>query len=212
MIWCLIKTYYSLLLAIDLSCTHSIRNATLAQSTMAKVVTPFKPSFLETAGESVVVDSSQCLKIICWQSTFPNGDEHVARKAALLRASLGVEGYHIYTSLVADVKENYEDAVVHLESHFDRKRSQIFQQALFTRRMQAAGGTVSQYIASLRELAAKCSFEATQLDECVRDQFVACLLDPKIRERLLQEPDKSTMEQLVQDNLGKVYEGSTCVK
>ena len=30
------------------------------------------------------------------------------------------------------------------------------------------------------------------------DQFVARLLDPKIRESLLQEPDKSMLEQLVQ--------------
>ena len=95
----------------------------------------------------------------------------MARKAALLRASPRVEGYRIYTSLLADVKESYEDAVIHLESHFNRKHSPIFQRALFTRRVQAAGETVSQYIASLRELTAKCGFEATQLDERVRDHL-----------------------------------------
>jgi len=32
---------------------------------------------------------------------FPTGKDHVARKAALLRASLGTEGYRVYSSLVA---------------------------------------------------------------------------------------------------------------
>ena len=51
---------------------------------------------------------------------------------------------------------------------------------------------------SLCELAVKCSYEAAQLDERIRGQFFAWLLDPKIRERLLQEPDKSKLEQLEQ--------------
>ena len=155
---------------------------------------------METAGEPVVPWSRwlAMFEDYLLAIDFPNGDEHVAHEAALLRANLDVEGYRIYTSLVVDVKESYENAVVHLEFHFDRKPSQIFQRALFTRRVQVAGKNVSQYIASLRKLAAKCGFEATQLDERVRDQFVVWLLDPKIHERLLQEPDKSTLEQLVQ--------------
>ena len=60
---------------------------------------------------------------------------------------------------MADVKESYENDVIHLEFHFERKPCQIFQRALFTRRVQAAGETVSQYIASLRKLAAKRGFE-----------------------------------------------------
>ena len=76
---------------------------------MAKVVTPFKPSFLETAGEPVVPWSRwlAMFEDYLLAIDFPNGDEHMARKAALLRASLGVKGYRIYTSLVAGVKESY---------------------------------------------------------------------------------------------------------
>ena len=100
---------------------------------------------------------------------FPGGDEHVACKAALLRASLGVEGFCVYTSPGTDVKESYKDTLVHLEANFERKPSQIFQKALFTRRVQAAGEIVTQYIALLRELTAKFGFKAAQLNERVRD-------------------------------------------
>jgi hypothetical protein len=129
---------------------------------------------------------------------YPEGDQYMVRKTALLRASLGVEGYRIYSSLVDDPKESYDEAVKHLESHFERKSSQIFQRALFSRRVQTAGETVSQYVASLRELAAKCSFSSTSMDERVRDQLVAWLYDKRMRERLLQEPDTATLQQLVQ--------------
>ena len=157
---------------------------------MAKVITSFKPSFSETAGEPVVQWSRWLAMFEDYLQAidFHDGDEHVARNAALLRASLGVEGYRVYTFLVADVNESYDNAVVYLEYHFERNPCQIFQRALFTR-VQAAGETASQYIASLRELAAKCGFKAVQLDERERDQFVTWLLDPKIRERLLQEPN-----------------------
>ena len=137
---------------------------------------------------------------------FPDGDERVTRKMALLRASIGVEGYRVNASLVANVKESYEDAVVHLEFHIERKLSQIFQRTLFTSCVQAAGETVSQYIASLCELAAEYGLETAQLDEGERDQFVAWSLEPKIREKLLQTPDKSTLEQLVQ--VAKTWERS----
>ena len=65
----------------------------------------------------------------------------MACKVALLRASFGVEGYCVYIFLMADIKESYENTVVHLESHFERKLSQIFKRALFTRRVQAAKET-----------------------------------------------------------------------
>ena len=57
--------------------------------------------------------------------------------------------------------------------------------------------TVSQYVASLRELASKCEFPAAQLEERVRDQFVAWCVSDKIRERLLQEPAQRTLQVIV---------------
>ena len=45
--------------------------------------------------------------------------EHLPRKAALLRASLGVDGYRVYTSLARDPREPYDQLVAHLTTHFD---------------------------------------------------------------------------------------------
>ncbi len=129
---------------------------------------------------------------------FPDGEEHDGRRAALLRASLGVEGYRIYTSLSATPRAPYADAVRLLAGHFDRKPSIIFERAVFTRRVQSSSESVTQFVAELRESAAKCGFEANQLEERVRDQFVAWLQDSKIRERLLQEADASTLQHMVQ--------------
>ena len=129
---------------------------------------------------------------------FPTATEHAGRKAALLRASLGVEGYRVYSSLVTDTKEGFDDAVTHLVAHFEHKPSAIFERAQFTRRVQISSESVAQFVAELREMAAKCGFEGDQLEERVCDQFVAWLHDPKIRERLLQESDMATLQHMVQ--------------
>jgi hypothetical protein len=73
----------------------------------------------------------------------------------------------------------------------------IFARAQFTRFQQKLGMTVSPYVASLRELASKCEFPAAQLEELVRDQFVAWCISDKIRERLLQEPAQRTLQEIV---------------
>ena len=65
---------------------------------------------------------------------FPSGEEHVARKAALLRAILGTEGYRIYSSLVVDRREDHDAAKGHLAEHFDKRASTIYQRGIFTRR------------------------------------------------------------------------------
>jgi hypothetical protein len=46
-------------------------------------------------------------------------------------------------------------------------------------------------------MASKCEFAAVQLDERVRDQFVAWACCDRIRERLLQEPANRTLDELV---------------
>jgi hypothetical protein len=46
-------------------------------------------------------------------------------------------------------------------------------------------------------MAAKCDFAAKQLDERVRDQFVAWTCSDRIRERLLQEPSSRSLQELI---------------
>jgi len=128
---------------------------------------------------------------------FPTGDEYGARKAALLRASFGTEGYRIYASLATNLREDYAAATKRMEDHFVQKSSTIFQRAQFTRRQQRAGETISQYVAALREMAVKCEFPADQLTERVRDQLIAWCYSDRIRERLLQEPATKSLDEFV---------------
>jgi hypothetical protein len=100
---------------------------------------------------------------------FPDTEAMGPRKAALLRASLGTEGFRLYSSLATNPREAYDAAVARLATHFGQPASAIFNRAQFTRRQQRPGESVTQYIAALREMAAKCDFAADQLDERVRD-------------------------------------------
>ena len=98
---------------------------------------------------------------------FPDTEAAAPRKATILRASLGTEGFRIYTSLATDPREAYAAAVARLESHFGQPASTIFNRAQFSCRQQRAGESMMQYIAALREMASKCDFAADQLDERV---------------------------------------------
>jgi len=72
--------------------------------------------------------------------------------------------------------------------HFGIPSSVIFNHVQFARYLPRTGDTVAQFLSSLRELARKCEFPATQFDERVHDQFAAGCTNDRIRERLLQEP------------------------
>jgi transposase InsO family protein len=163
-------------------------------------VQPFRPTFLDVPGEPVVPWNRwhAMFEDYLLAVDFPVATEQLPRKAALLRASLGIEGYRVMTSLMQDPREPYDQLVQHLTTHFDRRPSLIFERAVFTRRVQSGAETVAQFVTELREKAAKCGFAAAQVDERVRDQMVAWLYEPKMRERLLQEPDNSTLEHMVQ--------------
>jgi hypothetical protein len=127
---------------------------------------------------------------------FPTTPAFAARKAALLRASLGPEGARIYYSLAKETGETYQVVVERMERHFGRTASVIFNRALFTRNLQRPGESIVQYLSTLREMARKCDFQEAQFEERVRDQFAAGCSNERIRERLLQEPGTKTLEDL----------------
>lgn len=160
---------------------------------------PFRPPFLQSPGRPPVPWQRWLAMFEDWLLAigFPETEAMAPRKAALLRASLGTEGFRIYTSLTSNPREVYVDAVARLEVHFGQPASTIFNRAQFTRRQQRPGESVTQYVAALREMASKCEFVADQLDERVRDQFVAWSNCDRIRERLLQEPANRKLDELV---------------
>ena len=127
---------------------------------------------------------------------FPTTPSFAARKAALLRASLGPEGARIHYSLAKETGETYQVVVERMERHFGRTASVILNRALFTRSLQRPGESIVQYLSTLREMARKSDFQEAQFEERVRDQFAAGCLNERIRERLLQEPGTKTLEDL----------------
>jgi transposase InsO family protein len=165
-------------------------------------VQPFRPVFLLSPGRPPVPWGRWHNMFEDWLLAvgFPDGPSNDQRKAALLRASLGTEGYRLYNSLTpeAELRESYDNAVTRLKKHFGQPASDIFARAQFTRCQQRQGQNVTQYVATLREMAAKCNFNASQLDERVRDQFVAWVSSDKIRERLLQESATKSLDDLLQ--------------
>ncbi|XP_006821806.1 uncharacterized protein LOC102801680 [Saccoglossus kowalevskii] len=112
------------------------------------------------------------------------------RKRAVLLHCLGIEGQRIFQSL-GDCP-TYKVVVDKLESHFGPRKSVILERHRFRQRGQRPGESISSYAATLNEHAAKCNF-GTLTDEMIRDQLIEKTHTPRIRERLLMEPDTLTL-------------------
>jgi len=160
---------------------------------------PYRPPFLQSPGQPPVPWRRWLAMFEDWLLAigFPETKIAGPRMAALLQGSLGTEGYRIYSSLATDPREAYAAAVARLAAHFGQPASAIFNRAQFTHRQQRPGESITQYVAALKEMAARCEFAAVQMDERVRDQFVAWACSDRIRERLLQEPANRKLEDLV---------------
>jgi hypothetical protein len=88
---------------------------------------PFKPAFLATPGRPPIPWDRWKAMFEDWLLAigFPVGEAMEQRKAALLRASLGTEGFRLYTLLTSDPREPYDDAIIKLASHFGPPASAI---------------------------------------------------------------------------------------
>ena len=170
------------------------------------VAQPFRPQFLQSPGRPPIIWSRWLAMFNDWMEAigFPTTPAFAARKAALLRASLGPEGARIYYSLTRETNEGYQTVVDRMERHFGRPASVIFNRALFTRNLQRTGEPIVQNLSTLREMALKCDFRDDQFDERIRDQFAAGCSNDRIRERLLQEPGTKTLDDL--ENLARTME------
>jgi hypothetical protein len=109
---------------------------------------PYKPPFLQSPGRPPVPWQRWLAVFEDWLLAigFPESETMATRKAALLRASLGTEGFRIYSSLASDPREPYGTAIARLEAHFGQPASAIFNRAQFTRRQQRHGESVTQYV------------------------------------------------------------------
>ena len=141
----------------------------------------YKLLFLQNPGEPIVRWSTwfDMFEDFLVASNFP-ADQN--RRAALLRSSLGTEGYRILRSLKKGEKTSYDDTVAILKAHSDRHATAIFERAKFARSYQHSGESVTEFVSCLKELANKCNFEANQFD--IRDEFVPHLTSDSVKELL----------------------------
>ena len=156
---------------------------------------PMRPMFLEAAGDPPV-------QWQVWQAMFK---DHMvaydldglaeARKVALLKSSLGTEGYKVCLHLCPEDDLTLNEVLARLSSRFSPKVSKIYARSIFHRRSQLQGETCIQFVSSLRVLIAKCDYNDAVKVELLRDRFVAGCLSDKIREKLLLENDDMTLDQ-----------------
>ena len=89
-------------------------------------------------------------------SNFPENQEE--RKAALLRSSLGTEGYRIFAPLTKGNRQDFDQTVAILRAQFDRQSTAIFERSKFARRTQQPG-EIMKFVTSLKEMVNRCNFE-----------------------------------------------------
>ncbi len=144
-------------------------------------------AFLDCPGELKIIFDS-------WEKLFQNyllaigGEKFSAeRKRALLIHCLGTEGKRIYNTLPLTA-DTYNGTLQALKQFFSPKLNVVSERYRFRHRAQAVGESTDHYVAALRELVKACAFGDME-HEMVRDQIVEKTCMPRIRERLLLEPD-----------------------
>lgn len=133
-------------------------------------------------------ESFDCYRERLEQYFAANGlDTKEERTKAVFLTVVGKRAHSLLMDLCAPDKpsgKTYEVLVEMLEKHYVPKTNFIAERCKFHGRNQKENETMSEYIASLRKLAATCKF-GTFLDEALRDRFVCGVKSSDLRDRLL---------------------------
>ena len=107
------------------------------------------------------------------------------RQKAILLHCLGAEGQRLYFANVTESdhkKLKFKEMLQEMTTLFHRTNTAA-ERSKFRSRKQQPGETITEYIATLRELAASCNFKSFE-DEMIRDQLTEFSSYPKVRELL----------------------------
>uniref|UniRef100_A0A8D8T2G4 Peptidase A2 domain-containing protein n=1 Tax=Cacopsylla melanoneura TaxID=428564 RepID=A0A8D8T2G4_9HEMI len=121
------------------------------------------------------------------------------KKVALLLHMLGPEVIHIFQSFNQDsTKIKYDDLIQKFEGFFSPKKKMSLERNMFFSRKQKTGESIESYVTDLKVLSNTCEFKELK-DSLIKDVFIVGLLEENyhIRERLLQEDDVKTLEDIV---------------
>ena len=111
-----------------------------------------------------------------------HGERPNAWKREILLHCLGMESQQIFASFTNS--NCYDGGIATLRKHFKPKHSVMMQWYRLRQLAQLPGESVTQFLASLAELASLCKFGDLQ-DEMIHDQIIEKTSIPRIRERLL---------------------------
>ena len=119
-----------------------------------------------------------------------NGVEDTKKVPVFLNA-IGGAAYGILRSLVAPsspMSLSFKELTETLQAHYEPKTSIIAERFHFHKRSQHTGESITDFVAELRRLAARCKFEG-YLDDALRDRFVCGLRNEAIQRSLLAEKE-----------------------
>ena len=120
---------------------------------------------------------------------FAANDVNDEKKVPVLLSAIGGNTYGILRSLLAPespMSKTYGEITAKLREHFEPKVNVIAERFLFHKRDQHSEETVTEYVAELRRLATRCSFDA-YLNDALRDRLVCGLKSESIQKSLLAE-------------------------
>ena len=151
------------------------------------------PLFLPTPGRPTIPWET-------WKSRFQTyliatgGDAFAAdRQRAILLHCLGEEGQRIHETLPPAVKLEDTETVFdltlrQLDGFFIPRVNVIVERFTFRQRTQRPEESTAEYVSVLRGLASTCRF-GNMTDDMIRDMVVEKTTHPRLREKLLQDPD-----------------------
>ena len=125
---------------------------------------------------------------------FEANDIANAKKVSVLLTVIGSKTYSLLRGQLAPTlpkDKPLKDLEKLLKDHFEPKPLIIAERFRFYKRAQAAGESLADYLAELRQLAQTCEF-GTFLNEALRDKYVVGMRSENIQKRLLAE-DKLTL-------------------
>lgn len=111
------------------------------------------------------------------------------KKVSTLLTVIGVKTYALVRNLCTPDKpatKKFEDIVKIIQEHLYPKPSFIAERYKFSKRNQLENETVSEYIASLKQLSIHCEF-GTSLSDYLRDRLVSGIRSESTKQRLLAE-------------------------
>ena len=118
------------------------------------------------------------------------------RKKAILLHCLGTEGQRITRTLNLADALTFTQYTTKLQEHFAPQKSLTMERHYFRERVQNTGESIREFVAALRGLASKCKYGDLE-EAMIRDQLTSKTRVHKIKERLLLEPDSTTLDKII---------------